>query len=177
MRALLSWILKNKIKDENKSCFLTFFLYLNHKDLKNISYNSSEYHFLGIFDSDKSKLQFQVMQTLNVAPLNVDPLRVLILTFVSKLFSKNGVFFPKNSEVYHLSHCWHSLIIHTVMNLQLAQLPKKRLSSLGERQWNHIISTLQQKWSHCYGWRMEKKVTDFAVNFILIIFNSDEVYS
>lgn len=94
MRALLSWILKNKIKDEKKSlCFLTFFLCLNHKDLKTILYNSSEYHFLGIFDSDKSKLQFQVIQTLNVAPLSVDPLTVLILTLISKLLSENAFFF------------------------------------------------------------------------------------
>lgn len=134
MRALLSWILKNKIKDEKKSlCFLTFFLCLNHKDLKTILYNSSEYHFLGIFDSDKSKLQFQVIQTLNVAPLSVDPLRVLILTLISKLLSKNAFFFSENSEVYNFSHCWHSLIIHTVMNLQVAQLPKTAcLLSWGE---------------------------------------------
>lgn len=31
------------------------FLYLNHKDLENVLYNSYEYHFPEIFECDKSK--------------------------------------------------------------------------------------------------------------------------
>lgn len=53
---------------------------------KNILYNSSQYHFLGTFASNNSELQSQVIQVLCVAPLNVDPFRVLILTLISKLF-------------------------------------------------------------------------------------------